>query len=89
MFYKECLSTLGVLRWNADLAEGGAGKIQLDLPECLEDLENFHFKIPLRVKDILGATNYLSSLPSSVPNNLSDTARLAIFTDIYAVKPLF
>ena len=88
IFCKECLNTLGVLRWNADLAEGGARKLQLDLPEYLEDFENFHFKIPLRVKDILGATNYLSSMPSSVPPNLIDTARLAIFADIYAVKPL-
>jgi hypothetical protein len=87
-FCAECLQALGVFTWGKRLAGDGARKLQLDVPECLEELQDFHFKIPLRVKDILGATKDFSLLPHAANTSLLDTARLAIFADIYAVKPL-
>ena len=87
-FCAQCLQALGVFTWGIRLADDGTRKLQLDLPGRLEELQDFHFKIPLRVKDILGTTKDFVLLPHSTNASVLDTARLAIFADIYEVKPL-
>ena len=72
----------------ARLADDGARKLHLDLPGRLEEVEDFHFNMPLRVKDILGTTKDFILLPHSANASVLDTARFAIFADIYEVKPL-
>lgn len=84
----KCLEKLQVLtRWK-EFTDDGARKLRLDLPGSLEELQDFHFDIPLRVSDILRATKDSISLPLPATTNLLDTARLAVFADIYEVKLL-
>ena len=85
LFCAKCLGNLDIVtRGKKD----GAKQLQLNLPGFLEELQDFHFDIPLRASDILRATKDSISLPLPEIINLLDTVRLAVFADIYEVKPL-
>lgn len=83
-----CLKTLGVLNYGGELQAGGASKLQFNPTPRLADLHSFRFDIPLRVEEIWSATrDDLAHLPLQSAN-LSDTAKLAVFADIYEAEQL-
>ncbi|KIW85651.1 hypothetical protein Z517_01043 [Fonsecaea pedrosoi CBS 271.37] len=89
LFCAVCLQDLKVFSaWTTQLAEGGAEKLQLSLPEHLDELQDFHFNIPTRVKDILEVMENIIPFPRPATVSLLDTARLAVFADVYEVRAL-
>ncbi|OAL33449.1 hypothetical protein AYO20_07305 [Fonsecaea nubica] len=89
LFCRDCLENLKVFSsYSARLAEGGAEKLQLSLPGHLDELQDFHFNIPTRVKDILEVMENMIPFPRLATANLLDTARLAVFADVYEVRAL-
>ncbi|KIX97332.1 uncharacterized protein Z520_06784 [Fonsecaea multimorphosa CBS 102226] len=84
----ECLRELDVFNYRDDFTADGASRVQLKPTQRLEDLESFHFDMPLRVKEILEATEGFIAMPHPPSATLADTARLAIFADIYEIEPL-
>lgn len=88
LFCRQCLQDLRILSWGG-FAEHGLPKLQLNLPRHLDELQDFHFNIPIRMKDISGVMEHVVPFPQLATASLVDTARLAVFADVYEVKPLF
>jgi hypothetical protein len=88
LFCEKCLRILDVFNYRNEFTATGASKVQLRLSRRLEELQSFHFDIPLRVKDISEAMENFVPMPYPAPTTLPDIARLAIFADIYEIEPL-
>jgi hypothetical protein len=92
IFCSNCLRGLRVFTPWDEFTPDGKEKVQLRLTRRLEELQSFHFDIPLRVKDILEATEgfHTTAYPTSaiLSATLLGTVRLANFADIYGIEPL-
>jgi hypothetical protein len=83
-----CLREMQVLSWSSELMAGGGEKVLLGPTRPSEELQSFHFGIPLRAREISGAPGRFPAMAYLLPATLPDTAELAIFADIYGINPL-
>lgn len=60
------------------MTTNGARKVQLDLAADIDNLQSFHFNIPLRGYDLYGCTQSSSLLSRVNEITLLDTARPAV-----------
>lgn len=92
MACRKCLRSLGLLDWYNEFEPEGVKKVQLEPTRRLEELESFHFDIPLRPKDMIEAMESFPerTYPTSaiLSATLPQITRIAIFAHIYQIEPL-
>jgi len=88
----DCTSAVEQLErevWESDVSD----KLLLNPHHRLEELQGFHFDIPLRAKEIVEAAQTLPGMAYPVSalesTTLLDTVNLVIFANIYDVQPLW